>query len=124
MRWTVLAHDDVEGLGGNEVHGQVGRAVGQAGRDWRGNPRLRQVGIDDLLQSCDEGFGGLGRQIQAKLLDGNEATWRWLIGTKDRAESAGADLMKHPEGTEGVRWLGARIVRGQCGYSSREGDRW
>ena len=85
---------------------------------------MRQVGIDELLKGSDNVLSGLWRQIQAKLFDRNEATRGWLIGSKDRAEGAGADLMKHPEGSEGVRWLGAGIVRGQCGYSSREGDRW
>ena len=49
----------------------------------------------------------VGREAQSELLDGDQSARGRLIGTEDRSEHAGTDLMKDSEGSESVRRLGA-----------------
>ena len=55
----------------------------------------------------------LGRQIETKQLDRDETIVFRIVGAKDGPSDAGANLMKNPEGTEGVWRRGAGSVRVQ-----------
>ena len=123
-RGTVIADDDVERLGGHEVECQERRVVGQAGCQRRGDAHVRQIGSDQTIERGNEPVGNFGWKVEPELLHRDQSTWVGLIGAKDRAEDAGADLMENPEWSESVRWRGAGSVRVQRGYSSRDGDGW
>ena len=121
-RGTVIADDHVERLGGHEVEREERRVVGQAGRQRGGDAHVRQVGSDQPIERSNEPMGVFGRKVEPELLHRDQTTGVGLIGAKDGAENAGADLMENPKWSEGVRWRGAGSVRVQRGYSSRDGD--
>ena len=97
-RGTVIADDDVERLGSHEVQREIRRVVGQPGRQRRGDAQMRQVGSDQTIECGDEPVGAFGRKVEPEQLDRDQATWVGLIGAKDGAENAGADLMENANG--------------------------
>ncbi len=119
---TVIANDDVEGVGRDEIEGQERGVVGHAGRQRGGNPEMRQVCGNQTLECVNEPVGVLGRKVEPELLHRHQPTGVGLIGAIDRTEHAYADLVKNPKWPEGVRGRGAGSVRVQRGYSSREGS--
>src|SRR6185436_65358 len=112
-RGLLIADDHVERIGGHEVHRQVRRHIGDAGRERRGNPGVRQVGGDQSLELGDQLVSALGRKIDTKNFDGNEPILFRLVGAKDRAKSTGADLVKHAKRSESVGRRSAGSVRVQ-----------
>ena len=85
---------------------------------------MTNISGNQPVEFSDETVCSFGRKIELELLDRHQPTGVWLIGTVDRAEHAGPDLMEDPEGSEGVRRRSARSVRMQRRYSSREGTGW
>ena len=79
---------------------------------------MRQVRSDQAIERGNEPMSGVWGNVEPELLDGDEPAGVWLIGPEDRAENAGADLMKHPKGAEGIRGRSAGSVRMQRCYSS------
>jgi hypothetical protein len=61
----------------------------------------------------DGELGGLlGRDLEAKRLDGDEPPLQRVVSTKNGTEAAGPYLMQDSEGTERSRW---RLVQGTVG---------
>ena len=112
-RGTVIAHHDVERVGGDEVLGEIGGVAGDAGRQRRGDAGVRQLGGDQPLELGDELMHALGRQIESEQLDGDETIVLGFIGAKHRTQRARADLMKNAKWTERVGRRSTGSVRVQ-----------
>ena len=113
-RRPVIAHDDVEGIGGDEVLREIGRGAGDASGDRCGNRRMRQVGRDELLEFGDELMHALGRNVQAKQLDRHEPILIGFVRAKNWSKRSGSNLMQDAKGTERVgkrRATGFRVQR-------------
>jgi hypothetical protein len=74
---------------------------------------VAQVGGNQPLEERDELMAPLRRQIERELLDGDDAIPARIVRAEHRTQGAGANLMKNPERTEGVRWRSARSFRVQ-----------
>ena len=112
-RQEALSSRDVEGFGGDIILGEIGGHAHHPGRDRRHDRRVGRLDGDQPLELGDEPMDSLGRQIETKQLDRNETIVVRIVRTKDGSSDSGANLMKNPEGTEGVWRPGAGSVRVQ-----------
>src|SRR5262249_13985724 len=112
-RQLLVADDNVERVGRDEVHCQIGPDLDNTGGDRRGNSGVRQIGGNQSLQLHDEVVRAFGRNVDAEILDGYETIFFRLIRTKDGAKSTCADLVKHAKRSEGVGRRGTGSVRVQ-----------
>ena len=63
---------------------------------------MRQAGRDDRLELGDEPVDAIGREIEAEELDRDQPILVRIVRAKNRAESAGANLMKDSKWTKHV----------------------
>ena len=114
-RWhrTVLAHDDVERVGRDEVEREIRGGAGDAGGDGRSNSRVREIGGDQLLELRDELMNALGRHVQTKKFHRNESILVGIVRAKDGSQRSSSDLMEYAKWTERVRERRARNFRVQ-----------
>jgi hypothetical protein len=99
----VPARGQVAGIGCHEIECQIGRRVGEAGRDWRGNRRMRKVGVDQRLELGNEALGPLALQIELEQLDRDKPVLVGVVRTEYRTERARADLVKDAKWTKCLR---------------------
>ena len=85
---------------------------------------MRDLGGDQRLELSNDSVSSIGREIQAKELQGDKAVVFGVVRSENRSERSGSDWMQHAERTNGVRRRRADNVGVQRGYSSKEGDRW
>ena len=109
----VLAHDDVEGVGGGEILREVGAVAVDAGCPRRGNHRMLQLRRDQLFEFGDELVNAFRGKVEAEEFDGDETIAILIKCAKDRAQRAIADLMQYTKRTEGVGRRGAGSFRVQ-----------
>jgi hypothetical protein len=119
-RGTRIPDDDVQGLSGDEVLGEVRRDARQPRGQRRGETRVREIERDQLFQIRDELMHPLGRQVETEPLHRDEAILFRLIRAKNGTESTSADLMEDTKRPESVGRRSAGSVRVQRWYSSKE----
>ena len=113
-RRPVVADQDVEGVGGSEFLNEICRVVRVlAGRERRGDARMREIRGDQPLQFVDELMDALRRKVELEQFDRDEPIAVWFVRAEDGSESPGADLVENAEWTEGVRGAGIRSFRVQ-----------
>ena len=110
----MLTDDGIERIGGDEILREIRRGLDDAGGDRRGDGRVCEIGGDQTFELGDELVHALGGQVEAEELHRDELVLLWIVGSKDLAESARTNLMKHAERTERVRRRGAGRFVGQA----------
>ena len=110
---TVLAHHDVERVGGDVILREIRDDAVDAGRDGRGDPGMSKSGFDQALELADELMHPLRRQVEAEDFDRHQAIALRLVRAKHRPQSTGTDLMKYSKWTESVWRSGAGNFRVQ-----------
>ena len=116
----VVAHRDVQGLGGHILLGQVGNALLAAHRERRDDARMGHPGVDEPVQGRGEILRDLRRQIELEGLDRDGAAGLRRHGAVHRTEDTGPELMQDPERAERT---GSGRRRGvvECQWSSPPG---
>jgi hypothetical protein len=85
---------------------------------------MRLLSRDQTLELGHDLVEALRRQIEPQDLDRDQPRPIGIVGTKDRTERSGTDLMQDPERAERVRRRGAGSFRMQRDISSgRRTDR-
>src|SRR5438128_1234067 len=74
-------------------------------------PSHRNGGADLLERLCDELMHTLGWQVESEKFDGDKSIALRIVGTEDRTEYAGSNLMKNAKWTEGIVGCGASGFR-------------
>ena len=115
---------DIEGIPQHEVLSEIRRRIDESSRQRRCQSRMRDLGGDQRLELSNDSVSSIGREIQAKELQGDKAVVFGVVRSENRSERSGSDWMQHAERTNGVRRRRADNVGVQRGYSSKEGDRW
>ena len=112
-RRAMIAHDEVEGVGGDEILCEIGGGARDSGGNRRGDAGMRQVRGDELLELGDKAVRLLGRHVQPEPLHRNETILIRLVRAKDGTKRSCSDLMQNAKRTERVREQGARGFRVQ-----------
>jgi hypothetical protein len=112
-RGSVFANNGIERIGGDEILSEKGGCLDDARGERRGDGAVGQIGGDEPLEAGDELVNALGRQVETEQLYRNELVLLGIVGSKDRAESARANLMKNAERTERVWRRGTGSFRVQ-----------
>ena len=121
---SLVAQHDVERVGGHVFLREINHQAVGSGRDRRGDDRMRQLGRDQALELGHELVQALRRHVEPQDFDRDQPRAIGIVGTKDRTERSGTDLMQDPERSERVRRRGAGSFRMQWDNSSgRRSDR-
>jgi hypothetical protein len=70
---------------------------------------MRQLRRYEPVQVGDQRVDALGRNVELKAFDGDEAVALRIECTKDRTECSSANLVKNAKGTERVRRRAGRF---------------
>jgi hypothetical protein len=85
---------------------------------------MRQLSRDQALELGHEPVQAIRRQIEPQDFDRDQPRPIGIVGTKDRTQRSGTNLMQDPERSERVRRRGAGSFRMQRDISSgRRSDR-
>jgi hypothetical protein len=113
-RGRVVPHRNVERLGRDVFLSSVGDRTFQSSRKRLDDRWMEERDTGSARKLVGQRSCLLGRDIQSKDFDRDEAIARGFVCAKDGTESADTDLMQHPEGAERGRWgESGRIVSGQ-----------
>ena len=83
------------------------RRAGDTGGNRRDDARMTEVSRDQPLEVGHQLPRAIGRKVRRKQLDGQNAVALRVVGTIDRPERPGTDLMQHAKWTQR---LGGRIA--------------
>jgi hypothetical protein len=112
---SVLAHRQVERLGGDIVLREIGGNVRDTGCQRHRHRGMRQIGRDQLFKIGHELMHTLGRQVQLEEFDCNQFLAPGVICTKHRSQRPRTNLMKNTKRSERVWGRGTLQRRLLCG---------
>ena len=110
-RRAVLSDGGVKRFGFDVFVSQKRRTAGDTGSNRRDNSRMAEIGCDEPLELGHQAPDAIGREIQLKELDSEHAIALRVVGTVNRPERPGSDLVQHTKWTQRFGGRGAGGVR-------------
>ncbi len=119
-RRGVVADRRVERLGGDVLLGTVRDSSLDPGGNRLHDGRMKQTGVGGAGKLVRQELRLLGGDVEPEYLDRHQPVTRRLVGAKNRAEGANADLMQDPKRAERGRWSECdRVVYGHSGEDKK-----